>query len=216
MAKRMKLWVAGAILLAIGGTVVASNMGFKFVPNLNQTGKIFTISLPLNQNYTDAESIRQDIDTSCGAGTFNKIVKINPSAGGSSQSTWLGFGGGNYLVNGTPANRQQGYEVQVNNNCVNWVLVGSHDPAFVYNFPNAGQFYLTTIPYHTTATRANDLFTSIPSINKIVKINVSAGASSQTTWLGFGGDAQNFTVKVGEAYIIQVNSANTTWTPAHF
>ena len=50
MAKRMKLWVAGGLLLAVGGTVLASNMGFKFVPNLNQAAKTFTISLPLNNN----------------------------------------------------------------------------------------------------------------------------------------------------------------------
>jgi hypothetical protein len=212
MAKRMKLWVAGALLLAVGGTVVASNMGFKYVPNLNQTGKIFTLSLPLNQNYTTADSMFQDLNASC-PGAANKIERINPSPGGTSRTVWLGFGSApqNFAIA-----KGQGYLLQVNSSCTSWAVVGSHDPAYVYNFANAGQVYLTSIPYHTTATVADNLFTSIPSCNKVERINVSPGGTSRTVWLGFGSAPQNFQVKVGEAYIIQVNTAGTSWTPAHY
>jgi len=153
----------------------------------------------------------QDINASCPAAA-NKIERINPSAGGTSRTTWLGFGSAaqNFSIA-----KGQGYLVQVNSSCTSWVVVGSHDPAFVYNFASPGLVYLTSIPYHTTATVADNLFTSIPSCNKVERINVSAGGTSRTTWLGFGSAAQNFAVKVGEAYIIQVNSA-TAWTPSHY
>jgi len=213
MAKRMKLWVAGALLLAVGGTVVASNMGFKFVPNLNQTGKVFTLSLPLNNNYTDAGSVFNDLNASC-PGAAAKIERINPSAGGTSRTTWVGFGSAS--DNFTLA-KGAGLLVQVNSPCTNFVVVGSHDPAYVYTFASAGGFnYLTDIPYHTTATVAGDLFTSIPSCAKVERINVSAGGTSRTSWVGFGSASDNFNVAIGESYIIVVNTPGTTWTPSHY
>jgi hypothetical protein len=212
MAKRMKLWVAGALLLAVGGTVMASNMGFKFVPNLNQANRVFTLSLPLNQNYTNADSVFQDINASC-PGAASKIERIDPSPGGTIRVTWVGFGS---APQNFPIAKGEGYMLEVFSNCTTWAVVGSHDPAYVYNFPTAGEVYLTSIPYHTTATVAHDLFTSIPSCGKVERIVPSSGGTLRTTWVGFGSPAQNFPVKVGESYIVEVGTAGTSWTPAHY
>jgi len=210
MAKHMKLWVVGALLLAVGGTVIASNMGFKFVPNVAQAGKVYTISLPINNNYTNADSVFQDINASgCSAA---KVEKMVPSAGGLQRVTWLGFGSAadNFTVS-----KGEGYIVQTNGACTSWVVVGSHDPTYSYSFPQVGKAYLVGVPYHTTATVANDLFTSIPNCAKVEKIVPSAGGLQRVTWLGFGSAADNFPVSIGEAYVVQVTAAST-WTPAHY
>lgn len=218
MAKR-KIWVLGALLLAVTGTVTASNMGFKFVPNV--TGaigpvKTFTISLPLNNNYLDANSIGNDINTSCA--TTSKVIRVNPSAGGSSTNFWIAPGGPgvNFLtVKGV------GYEFEVASaSCTGWVVVGSHDPAFVYGpstswFQLANTSYLTSVPYHTTATLANDLITSIPLGSKLTRVNPSPGGSSTNFWVPPTGPGINFPVVIGAAYLVEV-SGPTTWTPAHY
>ena len=90
MAKRTKLWVAGALLLAVSGAAVASNMGFKFVPNLNQTNKTFTVSLPLNQNYANASAVFNDSPprTACTA----SAVWLSKVASGSDGAEGAGAG----------------------------------------------------------------------------------------------------------------------------
>ena len=205
MAKRMKLWVAGALLLAVGGTVVASNMGFKFVPNIDQSGKTFTISLPLNNNYTNADSVFQDMSASgC---TPQLVERIEPSSGGGLRHDWNGTGDNFTLVKG------EGLIVVVSGTCTSWTIVGSHDPAYVYTFAQSGKNYLTDIPYHTTATTANDLFTSIPSAVLIERITPTAGGGVRQSWNSTG---DNFNVKIGESYIVVVGTAGTTWTPSHY
>jgi len=206
MVKRMKLWVAGALLLAVGGTVVASNMGFKFVPNLNQTGKTFTISLPLNNNYTNASSVFNDINASC-PGAPQLVERMVPSAGGTVREDWNGTGT-DFTVNSN-----EGLIVVVNPTCTSWVIVGSHNPAYVYTFAQAGKNYLTSIPYHTTATVANDLFTSIPSAVLIERITPTAGGGIRQSWNGTGVD---FPVTIGESYVVVVGTAGTNWTPSHY
>ena len=206
MAKRTKLWVAGALLLAVSGAAVASNMGFKFVPNLNQTNKTFTISLPLNQNYANASAVFNDIQASgC---TAAKVERMVPSAGGALRQTWTSVGGINFSIA-----KGEGYIVEVGATCTNWVVVGSHDPAFVYNFSQTGKSYLTSIPYHTTATTASDVFASIPSASKVERIVPSSGGALRQTWTSVGGT--NFAVGIGEAYIVEVSAASS-WTPAHY
>jgi len=216
MAKHMKLWVVGALLLAVAGTVMASNMGFKFVPNIAQGNKVYTISLPINNNYTNAESVFADVNASgCAAA---KIEKIVPSAGGATRVTWLGIGNGSGGADNFTVAKGEGYIVQTNGTCTGWVVVGSHDPTYSYSFSQANKVYLASIPYHTTATVAQDLFASIPSCAKVERIVPSAGGATRVTWLGIGngsGGADNFGVTIGEAYIVQVSAAST-WTPAHY
>lgn len=210
MAKQRKLWVVGVLLLAVCGGAVASNMGFKFVPNITQNGgpnEQYTISLPLNNNYTNAASLLSDIPVGCnGTG----VVRIAPSVGGSVKQGWLAPGFG---VN-FPVAKGEGYLVETTSNCTSWVIVGSHDPAYVYNFGGGVQTF-ASIPYHTTATVANDLLVSVgPNASGVIRIAPSVGGSVKQGWLapGFG---VNFPVTIGEAYLVEVTSA-TAWTPAHY
>src|SRR5262245_17813472 len=112
MAKQRKLWVVGALLLAVCGAAVASNMGFKFVPNITQSGpqKQYTISFPLNNNYTDANSVLTDIPVGCSAVS---VIRIVPSPGGAARSTWLAPGTG---VN-FPITKGEAYLVQTAAHC---------------------------------------------------------------------------------------------------
>ena len=133
---------------------------------------------------------------------------LNPNQ---SQTTWVGSGA---PTDDFPVVKGQGYIVATAGTCTNWVVVGSHDPAYVYSFAAASpSVYLTSIPYHTTATQAHDLFNAIPSCAKVARINPN---QSQTTWVGSGAPTDDFTVQIGEAYIVSVGTAGTTWTPAHY
>lgn len=210
MAKQRKLWVVGALLLAIGGAAVASNMGFKFVPNITQSGpaKQYSISLPLNNNYANANAILTDIPAGCNA---QAVIRIAPSVNGSVKQGWLAPGTG---VN-FPVSKGEGYLVQTGTTCTNWVIVGSHDPAFVYNFAAGGVQTFASVPYHTTATVANDLLTSIgPNAQAVIRIAPSVNGSVKQGWLA-PGTGVNFPVTIGEAYLVQVSAA-TAWTPAHY
>lgn len=211
MAKRMKLWVAGALLLAVGGTVVASNMGFKFVPNLNQAGIYFTLSLPYNQNYTNADAVYDDLNLACPQGVnAHAIDKIKVSAGGNTHDTWFGTTGTNFLLA-----TGEGYGVIPSVSCTTWVVVGSHNPAFVKNFLLPSNYYFTSIPYHTTATVAHDLWTSIPNVDNVDRIKPTAAGNQHETW--FGTTGTNFPVKVGDAYGVVVKTpGNVSWTPSHY
>lgn len=213
MAKHMKLWVAGALMLIVGGSVIASNMGFKLAPNLNLANKSFAVGLPINNYYTNADSIFQDINAAgCAAA---KVEKIIPSNGGTSRVTWVGFG--TAAQNFTIA-KGEGYIVEVNSSCTNWVIVGSHDPVFRYTFALANKSYLVSIPYHTTAYNANDLFLSIPGVSKVERITPSNGASLRQTWVGFGVGNQNFPVILGESYIVEIDqyASPVNWIPPHY
>jgi len=163
--------------------------------------------LPLNNNYTNAASVLADIPAGCNG---SKIVRIVPSVNGTTRQNWVAPGfGDNFTIT-----KGMGLLVETNSTCTNWVIVGSHDPAYVYNF-GAGVQTLASIPYHTTATNAADVMASVgPNASKIVRIVPSVNGSSRQNWVapGFG---SNFTVTIGESYLVEVTSA-TSWTPAHY
>jgi len=205
MVKRMKLWVAGALLLAVAGTVVASNMAFKFVPNWNQTNKVFTLSLPLNNNYLVAHDVFNDINASC-PGSAQVVEKVVPSTGAKNRLTWNGSG------DDFPVVGAEGLLITVNPACTSLVIVGSHNPSQSISFSQPGKMYLTSIPYHTTAVVAHDIFNSIPSASVVEKIVPSTGGKNRLTWNGTGDD---FPVVIGDSYLIVVSAASS-WTAPHY
>ena len=202
MVKRMRLWVVGAFLLAIGGTVVASNMGFKFVPNFNAGGStiVHTIGFPLNNNYVNAKDVRDDITASgCTAGTVQRR---------NTNQTIQSYAG-----IGTPflLNKQEGLRTTVGGaGCTSWVVVGSWDPAYVYQFPTASPSqYLVTMPYHTTAINARDVFLSGP-FSGVRRIN------RNQTIQAYAGIGTPFPITIGEPLIVLVTAASSTWVPPHY
>jgi len=205
MVKRMKLWVAGAFLLAVGGTVVASNMGFKLVPDLNQANKVFTLSLPQNNNYTLAHEVFDDINASC-PGAAQIVETVTPSVGGKTRQTWNGTG------DDFPITGDQGLLITVSPTCTSYVVVGSHNPSHHVIFSSAGLMYLTGIPYHTTATSASELYNTIPNATILERIVPSTGGKTRQTWNGTGDD---FPIKIGESYLVVVG-ASSDWVPSHY
>jgi hypothetical protein len=142
-----------------------------------------------------------------------KVERIVPSAGGKTRQIWSASGGVNFAIAKT-----EGYIVQTNTGqtCTTAVVVGSHDPALAYVFATPQFNYLVSIPYHTTAQNARDIFLSIGDNGvgaKVERIVPSTGGKTRQIWSASGGT--NFPVTIGEAYIVQV-SAPRNWSPAHY
>ena len=205
MTKRVKLlWVMGAILLAVGGAALASNMGFKFVPNIATADPdIYEISIPLNNNYTDLASIFNDINASAGCSAAGVTV----FAPDQSQCSWTGsFSCNQAYTAGT------GVRVSTYGTCTGWVIVGSHNPSFAFSFGLADpNIYDVSLPYHTTKTDLAGLYTEIPNAAGVTKINPDQSLCSWT-----GAFSRNTTITIGEAYRVSVTVAGTTWTPSHY
>lgn len=209
MRKHRTVWglvaaVAGIALL-VGGVATASNMGFKFVPQIPGTAgaNVFNLSLPWNNNYTNADSLFTDI-----AGC-ERVARVTSSGGFSS---WLGFGVGGdnftvvkgeaYVVGGGPSGNTP-------------VIVGSHDPNFTFSF-NPGVFNASA-PYHQTYTNADGVFVAIqgtcPGLSRVARITPSGGFSS---WLGFGVGGDNFALQLGTGVVVDVSAACSGFVWAHY
>lgn len=205
MTKHVKLlWIAGAVLLVIGGAAVASNMGFKFVPNIATADpEVYWISIPLNNNYGDTQDIYDDITAECPNGAAS-VTQIAPDQ---SACTWAGA----FTCNDVFAPGEAVLVSTAATGCTSWVIVGSHNPSFVYNFATADpDVYPVSIPYHTTMTDLAGLYTEIGAAS-VTRVDPTQAAC---TWAG--AFTCNAPVTIGEAYIVTVGTPGTTWTPSHY
>lgn len=85
------------VLILVTGAVMASNMGFKFVPNIPLANpNTYAISLPLNNNYTTADSVFDDIAASGGGCANVSLVRRRTSVG--TVDDWTGTSGLNFPV----------------------------------------------------------------------------------------------------------------------
>lgn len=210
MTMKRAVWIAGALLL-VTGAVMASNMGFKWVPNMVQADpNLYSISLPYNGTYSTAQQLCADIPGSHGA----ECIRVAPNG---NVSTWFGPAFGSFGTNFAVV-AGEGYLVSVDAGPVtNWAVVGSHNPTFVKQFLLADpNLYLTSIPYHTTATNAFQLAGQIGA--NCGQVVFRAPNGNVSTWFGpaFGSFGTNFTVHIGESYFISVSPAPVSWTPAHY
>jgi len=203
MAKHMKLlWIAGAILLAVGGAAVASNMGFKFVPNL-ATGDpdIYQISLPFNNNYVDIQDVFDDISASAGCSAA-AVTVFHPDQ---STCAWTGSLSCNEAVGSA-----RGVRVGTIGPCTGWVIVGSHNPALTVSVPLDPLILDASIPYHTTKTDLAGLFSEIPNAAQVTKFN-----ADQSTCGWTGPLSCNVPITIGESYRISATVAGP-WSPSHY
>jgi hypothetical protein len=69
-AQALLATAVGVVLLA-GGLATASNMGFKFVPNIGSS-QFFNLGLPWNNNYTNAQSLLADF-----GGNAESVTRYN-------------------------------------------------------------------------------------------------------------------------------------------
>lgn len=196
--------VVAGLALVVSGVATASNMGFKFVPQIPGAAgaNAFNLSLPWNNNYTDAKSLIDDIP---GA---EKVVRVESNG---AFTNWIpGLGGTRfpivkgdaYLVYGTGAGQTP-------------VIVGSHDPNFTFNFTpglkNAGA------PYHQTLTDARSLINSLNghcsgAFDKVVRIEPT---SAFTNWIpGLGGT--NFPLELGKGVLISATANCNGYVWPHY
>lgn len=207
MVKHLKLlWVAGAILLAVGSAAVASNMGFKFVPNI-ATGDpdIYHVSFPFNNNYVTLFDVFNDIDSSPGCDADGGGV----TQFGSDQSTcaWTGPLTCNQAIVAAGGLR---VSVAPSIPCTGWVVVGSHNPALAINVTIDPLIFDLSTPYHTTKTDLAGLFGEIPSAAQVTRF-----ATDQSTCSWTGPLTCNAPVTIGESYRISATAASS-YTPSHY
>lgn len=197
MRTKVVLVLAAVFMLVVGGTAVASNMGFKITIPLAAGGYSNWVSLPYYNSYTTAASIFGDI-TGC-----TQVSRWdNPS--GTYQSYTGGRGTG---FNVTPG---EAYLIKVSS-ATDWIVVGSHDPSLALTLSAGGASNWVSIPYHTTATTASGLFGQIPNCTQVSRWDNPSGTYQSYT----GGRGTGFNLTPGEGLLIKVN-ANESWTPLHY
>jgi hypothetical protein len=195
MKRNVLLVLAAVAVLAIGSAAIASNMGFKISIPLT-AGYNNYVSLPYYNSYTTDNSMYSDITACTGVHRFNNAT------GG-----WQDYlGGRTSLFNITAG---EAYVVTVSSSG-NWIVVGSHNPSLALTL-TAGYNNHVSVPYHTTATNDNALYSQITGCTGIHRYNNATGG-----WQDYlGGRTSLFNITAGEGYVITVSST-TSWTPAHY
>lgn len=210
------LTVALAVVLA-AGTLLASNMGFKLNYPLTATGAgsvsgTNTLALPDNRQagINAASTLMNDI----GLVNVNNVQRFLEATDGLQVYTGRKGSGPDFaLATG------EGYFVRMNTT-VNYIVVGSHDPAFAnpLNSTGAGSVSGTNFfsyPYHATATSASALINDIglANVNNVQKfLKATDGLQVYTGRKGSGPD---FALAPGEAYFIRMNTT-VNYNPSHY
>ena len=192
MTKHRTVWglVAGiaVVALVVGGLAVASNMGFKFVPNIPSNGA-FNLSLPWNNNYSNAQSLLTDLRS---GGDVTRVAKFNAN---STLTSWDGESGVNFAIE-----KARSYIAYGGTNGATPVIVGSHDPNFTIDI-GGNQAFNAAAPYHQTFSNAQALLTDLRDkggdVTRVAKFNTN---STLTSWDGESG--VNFSLDLGMGVVI--------------
>jgi hypothetical protein len=186
----------GALLLA-GGLATASNMGFKFVPSVG-ANQFFDLSLPWNNNYTNAASLLTDIT---GA---TRVSRYNPTG---TVTDWFS---GAAPANNFTIVKGDAYIVRAGGSGISSaVVVGSHDPAFTFSF-TANQFRSASAPYHQTLTKASQLLSDMQTqmgANSVSRVSRYNATGTLTDWFSGAAPANNFNLTLGMGVIVRGGSA---------
>lgn len=194
MRTKVLFIAAAALVLLIGSAAIASNMGFKISIPLT-AGYSNYVSIPFYNSYTTDNSMYSDIPNRTQLSRWNNATGL-----------WQNYiGGRTSLFNITAG---EAYVVKVSTSG-NWVVVGSHNPSLAITL-TAGYSNYVSVPYHTTATTDNTLYTQIGATQ------VSRWNNATGLWQNYiGGRTSLFNVTAGEGYVVKVGTTKT-WTPAHY
>jgi hypothetical protein len=210
------LTVALAVVLAAGG-LLASNMGFKLnypltAPGAGSLTGTNTLALPDNRQagVNAASTLMNDITL---LNTTNVQKFLEASDGLQVYTGRKGSGPDFALATG------EGYLVKMTTT-VNYIVVGSHDPAFAnaLNAPGAGSASGTNLfsyPYHSTATTASALqndvgLANVTNVQKFLK-----ATDGLQVYTGRKGSGPDFALVPGEAYFIKMNTT-VNYIPSHY
>lgn len=218
--------VVGAVLVALAvvltaGTLVASNMGFKLNYSLDQPGAIAktgnnTLALPDNRQtgLNTAKNLMDDIG-------FASVTQVQRFV--ASSDNYASYTG---RAPQTPANNfnlnaGEAYVVKMKTS-VNYIVVGSDDPALSYTFSGPGAVAKTgnnfyAYNYHQTAATAKQLmddvgFASVTQIQRFVR---SADNYASYTGRAPQTPANNFNLTPGEGYVVKMKTTSV-YSPSHY
>ncbi len=211
---------AVAALLA-GGTLLASNMGFKLnlpllaADGVNSKSGTSSLALPFNRQsgLNTAKNLMDDIGF---ANVANVQRFLEASDALQVYTGRKGTPGADF-----PLQTAEGYLVRMSAT-VNYIVVGSHDPSFVVDLNAADgvtsrsgtNFY--AYPYHSTASTAKQLmdeigFANVANVQKFLK----ASDALQVYTGRKGTPGSDFSLAAGEAYFIRM-SGTVAYVPSHF
>jgi len=217
---------AMAVVTAValtGTALVASNMGFKLNYPLNQSGTgtpvsntgVRSFALPDNRQtgMVDAKNLMDDI----GSVSVDRISKYLISSDLLQPYTGR-------KVNASPAFSLvsgEGYLVKVITT-VNYIVVGSDDPALVYQMKASGTggsltgVNLYAYNYHQTATDSKLLMDDIgsASVDRISRYLVTSDLLQPYTGRKVSASAA-FALTPGEAYYVKMITT-VNYTPSHY
>jgi 2-phospho-L-lactate guanylyltransferase (CobY/MobA/RfbA family) len=211
---------AMAVVTAValtGSALVASNMGFKLNYTLSSAGVgsltgTNTLALPDNRQagLVDAKNLMDDIGFASTA-SISKFLKASDTL-----QAYTGRKGGGTAF---PLVAGEGSFVKMGA-AVNYIVVGSDDPALAYSLTQAGVGSLTgtnffAYNYHQTAADAKALmddigFANTASISKFLKATDTLQA-----YTGRKGGGTAFVLAPGEAYFVKM-ATTVNYTPSHY
>jgi hypothetical protein len=194
--KGLLVGLAGVALL-VGGFATASNMGFKFVPNV-AANQAFNLSMPWNNNFTKANGLFNDLDGQ--DGDVNRLSKFQANStlaswfsGASPSANFNVVKGESYIVFAAPSGPVSAA-----------VVVGSHDPNYTFSF-TANQAFNAAAPYHQTFTKANQLFNDLNTklgAGSISRLSKFGATSTLASWFAGSQPSANFNLDLGMGVII--------------
>jgi len=197
MRTKVVLSIATMLMLVIGVAAIASNMGFKIDISLKAGGASNWVSLPYHNQYTDAASIFTDVGVATQVSRWDNTTNTFQTYGARGGIDFSIDPGQAYLV-----------KVSVNKD---WIVVGSHNPSLALSLQAGGASNWISVPYHTTAADAADLFSQIPNVSQL-----SRWDNTTNTFQTYGARGGiNFPITKGEGVLVKVTSA-ASWTPAHY
>jgi len=218
--------VVGAVLVALAvvmtaGTLVASNMGFKLNYSLDGPGGVAktgnsTLALPDNRQagVNTARQLMEDIG-------FLSVSQVQRFL--ASSDAFLSYTGRSPQNHANNFNLLAGeaYIVKMKTS-VNYIVVGSDDPAISYTLNGPGgaaktgnNFY--AFNYHQTAATAKQLMDDVgfQSVSQVQRFIRSSDAFLSYTGRSPQNHANNFNLTPGEGYIVKMKTA-VAYSPSHY
>ena len=218
--------VVAATILAVQ-SITASNMGFKLNKALSQagagtpvslTGRYF-VALPDNRQtgLNNAKNLIDDL----GLAQTNRVERFKTDtdtyefySGRSLQSGQVNFA----LTAG------EGFRVRMNTT-VNYIIVGSDDPAIAYTLNAAGSGSPVSLSgrnifaynYHQTSANAKQLIDEIglANVNRLERYKTDTDTFEFYSGRSLQSGQVNFALTPGEAIRIRMNTT-TAYTPSHY
>jgi hypothetical protein len=229
----MALVAASALILAVGGVSIASNMGFKlnkqlFFRGSGQVGVNWT-SIPQNHPYSGAPctiggpcagALCAALNLTSTGLSRGTIIVLNATTGqfqtgtcgGTANTLALPSGQGVAITQPGAAGGSMGA-----------IIVGSHNPTLTLTIPKAGNGNIGNLwfalPYHTTAVTGQDVCAQIGmtgtgiSRGTVTRLNAQTGAFTQGTC---GSTAGSLNLVLGEQMQLREPNGPKSFSPAHF